>query len=76
MTRIVFVTQLLDPDDPVLGFVSRQLEVLHERVPDLVVIANEVRRIPDGLTGRDALTRQGAWGRPCLASARVPAARR
>lgn len=50
MTSLVFVTQLLDPDDSVLGFVSRQLEVLDERVPDLVVIANELRGVPGRLT--------------------------
>jgi glycosyltransferase involved in cell wall biosynthesis len=45
---LVFVTQLIDPDDPVLGFVVPQLKVLSRRF-DLVVIANEVRRVPDDL---------------------------
>jgi glycosyltransferase involved in cell wall biosynthesis len=46
--RLVFVTQLVDPDDSVLGFVIPQLRALAARF-DLVVIANEVRRVPDDL---------------------------
>jgi glycosyltransferase involved in cell wall biosynthesis len=43
---LVFVTQLIDPDDPVLGFVTSQIRVLARRF-DVVVIANEVRAVPD-----------------------------
>ena len=45
LVSIVFVTQVVDPDDPVLGFVVPQLGALAERC-DLVVIANEVRSLP------------------------------
>lgn len=47
--NVVFVTQLIDPADPVLGFVVRQLELLAERVDRLVVVANEVRTVPESL---------------------------
>ena len=40
--RLLFVTQLVDPEDPVLGFVVQQLEAL-TAVADVTVIANEVR---------------------------------
>jgi glycosyltransferase involved in cell wall biosynthesis len=40
---IVFVTQLIDPDDPVLGFVVPQIEALAARCERLIIIANEVR---------------------------------
>lgn len=43
MSSMVFVTQLLDRDDPVLGFVTAQIEALSERVDNLAVVANEVR---------------------------------
>ena len=46
MQRVVFVTQLIDPDDPDLGFVVPQIRVLANRVDHLTVIANEVRSIP------------------------------
>ena len=46
MQHVVFVTQLIDPDDPVLGFVVPQIRVLAERVDHLTVIANEVRALP------------------------------
>jgi glycosyltransferase involved in cell wall biosynthesis len=49
METLVFVTQLIDPDDPVLGFVVPQIRVLTERF-DVVVIANEVRRVPSDLS--------------------------
>jgi len=39
------VTQVVDPDDPVLGFVVPQLRALAQRC-ELVVIANEVRSLP------------------------------
>lgn len=46
MERVLFVTQLIDPDDPVLGFVVPQLGALAARVDRLTVIANEVRSVP------------------------------
>ena len=42
MPSLIFVTQIIDPDDPVLGFVVPQLRVLGERC-ELRVVANEVR---------------------------------
>lgn len=47
--NVVFVTQLIDPADPVLGFVVRQLELLAKHVDRLVVVANEVRTVPASL---------------------------
>jgi len=47
--RVVFVTQLIDADDPVLGFVVPQIRALAERVDHLTVIANEVREPPSDL---------------------------
>lgn len=50
--RTIFVTQLVDPDDPVLGFATSWIEALHARSADLAVIANEVRSVPAALEGR------------------------
>jgi glycosyltransferase involved in cell wall biosynthesis len=47
--RVVFVTQLIDPDDADLGFVVPQLRALADRVDHLTVIANEVRSLPADL---------------------------
>ena len=55
MSRLVFVTQVLDPDDAVLGFVPNYLRPLARRVDRLVVIANEVRAIPSTSTPRSSL---------------------
>jgi len=49
MTTLLFVTQLVDPEDPALGFVVGQIRALAERVDRLVVIANEVRTVPEGI---------------------------
>ena len=49
MQGLVFVTQLIDPDDPVLGFVVPQIRTLAAHCDRLVVIANEVRSVPEGL---------------------------
>ena len=54
MERLIFVTQLIDPDDPVLGFVVPQVRVLAAHF-DVVVIANEVRSAPDAL-GADLIS--------------------
>jgi glycosyltransferase involved in cell wall biosynthesis len=42
VTALVFVTQKIDPRDPVLGFVPRLVTALAERVDVVTVIANEV----------------------------------
>lgn len=47
--RIVFVTQVLDPDDSVLGFVVDWVKALVRRSECVVVVANEVRRVPRDL---------------------------
>jgi glycosyltransferase involved in cell wall biosynthesis len=46
-TGLVFVTQLLDPADPVLGFVAGLLPALAARCDRLLVIANELRALPE-----------------------------
>ena len=47
--RLIFVTQLMDPDDPVLGATAGMVEALCDRFERVVVIANEVRRAPEGI---------------------------
>src|SRR3990170_463886 len=46
--RLVFVTQVLDREHPVLGFVVRWVEALAERCEGVEVVANETRpaRLP------------------------------
>ncbi len=44
---MIFVTQLIDADDPVLGFVVPQIRTLAARA-EVIVIANEVRQVPTG----------------------------
>jgi glycosyltransferase involved in cell wall biosynthesis len=44
---VIFVTQLLDPADPVLGFVVDLLSPLAASSDRLLVIANELRAIPE-----------------------------
>jgi glycosyltransferase involved in cell wall biosynthesis len=64
MTRLVFVTQKLDPSDPVLGFVVRWVQALAERCDHLVVIANEVGRIPERLNAEViSLGKEKGFGR-------------
>jgi glycosyltransferase involved in cell wall biosynthesis len=53
--RLIFVTQLIDPDDPVLGFVVGLVSALAERCDRLWVIANEVRVVPEDL-GADVIS--------------------
>jgi glycosyltransferase involved in cell wall biosynthesis len=48
-TGLIFVTQLLDPTDPVLGFVAGLLPAIAARCDRLMVIANEVRAVPEGV---------------------------
>ena len=47
--RLIFVTQLMDRDDPVLGATAGMVEALSQRFEQVVVIANEVRRGPEGI---------------------------
>jgi glycosyltransferase involved in cell wall biosynthesis len=44
---VIFVTQLLDPTDPVVGFVANLLPSLAARCDRLLVIANELRAVPE-----------------------------
>ena len=48
LPSLLFVTQLVDPDDPVLGFVVDQIRALRAE-GDVIVVANEVRRVPPDL---------------------------
>src|SRR4051812_46987259 len=47
---IVFVTHLLDADHPGLGFVIPQVDALRRRFDRVIVIANDVGRVPAGFT--------------------------
>jgi glycosyltransferase involved in cell wall biosynthesis len=47
--RLLFVTQKLDADDPVLGSVIGNVAALADRFERVTVIANEVGRVPGGL---------------------------
>jgi glycosyltransferase involved in cell wall biosynthesis len=47
VARLIFATQLVDADDPIMGFVVPQVQRLAGLI-DVVVIANEVRAVPDG----------------------------
>jgi glycosyltransferase involved in cell wall biosynthesis len=49
MTRLVFVTQLVDPADPVLGVTIDLVRALGERCERVVVVANDVRPSPRDL---------------------------
>jgi glycosyltransferase involved in cell wall biosynthesis len=46
MTSLVFVTQLVNPDDPALGFVTGSIAALAAEFDRVDVIANEVRCVP------------------------------
>ncbi len=45
--RVAFVTQAIDPSDPVLGFTAQWITSLAARCSHIAVIANEVRNLPD-----------------------------
>lgn len=47
MARLVMVVQLLDPDDPVLGYVAGPIAALTSHFDEVVVVANEVRAVGD-----------------------------
>ena len=53
MTRLVFVTQAADPDDPVLGATLGKIRALAGRVDELVVIADRIvpGALPDNCRG-------------------------
>ena len=67
--RLIFVTQLLDQEDPVLGAVPGMVQALAERFERVVVIANETRSVPNGVEvvslgkerGRGRCVRGGAY---------------
>jgi glycosyltransferase involved in cell wall biosynthesis len=65
--RLIFVTQMIDADDPVMGFVVPQVRRLAAHV-DVLVIANEVRSVPDDLgatvisLGKERGRNQGSRG--------------
>jgi glycosyltransferase involved in cell wall biosynthesis len=46
MTHVLFVTQVIDADDPTLGFVTSWIDALAERVDGVTAIGNEVRGRP------------------------------
>lgn len=63
MTGIIFVTQLIDEDDPVLGFTPGLVRALARRT-DVAVIAGEVRSVPSDLGAEVvSLGRERGWGR-------------
>ena len=45
MTHIVFLTQVIDPDDPTLGFVTSWIDALAARVDGVTAVGNEVRGV-------------------------------
>lgn len=47
--RLIFVTQTIDPSDPVLGFAVDLVRALSKRFEKVVVIANTVAEIPSDL---------------------------
>jgi glycosyltransferase involved in cell wall biosynthesis len=47
--RLIFVTQMIDPEDALLGTVPGMVAALAERFERVVVVANETRSVPDGL---------------------------
>jgi glycosyltransferase involved in cell wall biosynthesis len=64
LINLVFVTQLLDPEDPVLGFVIGPVRALARSADHVVVIANEVRAVPDDLGAEVvSLGKERGWGR-------------
>jgi glycosyltransferase involved in cell wall biosynthesis len=59
LTRIVFVTQQFDPDDPNLGLVVAQVEAIARRVDEVVVVADRVvaSALPTNARGRSFAAR-------------------
>jgi glycosyltransferase involved in cell wall biosynthesis len=58
--RVVFVTQLVDEDDPVLGAVVGMARALAARCDDFVVVANEVRQPRPGFAVQSLGKERGA----------------
>ena len=67
MTRLVFVTQAVDPADPVLGATLAKIRALAAHVDELVVLADRIvpESLPDNCTGHSfaALTQAGRGAR-------------
>lgn len=62
--ELIFVTQLVDPDDDILGFVLRKVTELSRNVERLVVVANEVRHVPPDLGAEVySLGKERGWSR-------------
>jgi glycosyltransferase involved in cell wall biosynthesis len=61
MSRIVFVTQVMDDRHPVLGFAVGWVRALADRAEQVVVIANEVGHLPSNL-GADVISLGKEWG--------------
>ena len=81
MTRVVFVTQQFDPDDPNLGIVVAQVAALARRVDEVIVVSDRVvaGSLPANARGRSfaARTQLGRGARLLLAVAReLPGLRR
>lgn len=59
MTRVVFITQQLDPDDPNLGIVVAQVAAIARRVSEVVVVADRVveSALPPNARGRSFRSR-------------------
>ena len=73
MRRIVFATQVVDPDDPILGAVVPKVRALAERVDEVAVLA--LRAVPNALPGNCRVhlfggASKGARGRLYLSALR------
>ena len=73
MRRIVFATQVVDPDDPILGAVVPKVRALAERVDEVAVLA--LRAVPNALPGncRVHLFGGASKGARAAVSLRAPA---
>jgi glycosyltransferase involved in cell wall biosynthesis len=52
MSALIFVTQLIDEEDPGLGFVPSWIRALAQQFDRIGVIANEVRQVPADLDAK------------------------
>jgi glycosyltransferase involved in cell wall biosynthesis len=59
MESLIFVTQRIDPIDPILGFVPRWVAALAERVDLVDVVANEVSTEAGSIAGNVRITGLG-----------------
>ena len=81
MSKVVFVTQQFDPDDPTLGLVVAQVAAIARRVDEVVVVADRVVAVslPENARGRSfaSRTQLGRGARLLAAVAReLPGLRR